>query len=108
MPTDAIIRRSQKWVDLYIKVTPNSSRDEITGIVKTGDNNYRLAVKIRAVPEKGKANKAVIAFFAKAMRLPKSAFMVSSGSTARQKTLRIEGNPQIIVEKLATLIIADR
>ncbi|MCP4072547.1 MAG: DUF167 domain-containing protein [Hyphomicrobiales bacterium] len=101
------MRRSENWVDLFVKVTPNSSRDQIIGIVATGDNEYRLAVKIRAVAEKGKANKAVIAFLARAMHLPKSAFMITSGSTARQKTIRIEGDPHFVVGTLCELINAD-
>ena len=50
-----------------------------------------MRVRVTAQPEKGKANKAVTALLAKALRLPKSSFAVIAGETARDKTIRVDG-----------------
>lgn len=46
---------------------------------------------MRAVPEDGKANAALIALIAKAFGVAKSKVSVTRGHTARLKTLEIEG-----------------
>ncbi len=51
-----------------------------------------LRVRVKAVPEKGKATAAVIALLAKALGVPKSAITLTSGDTARLKTLAILGD----------------
>ena len=78
---------------LSVRVTPRSSRDEVTGLHTAADGTVSLAVKVTAVPDKGKANKAVIETLARACRLPKSAFSLVSGETDRSKTLLVTGNP---------------
>jgi uncharacterized protein len=51
-----------------------------------------LRVRVSAVPDKGKANAAVVALLARAFDVPKSAVSLVSGETARQKTLAIAGD----------------
>ena len=96
----SILRRSDDHIDLFVRVTPNGSRDEITGIVDCGEGEYRLALKVCAVPEKGKANKAVIKLLAKRLQVPKSSITVTGGAATRQKTLRIMGDADGIVSAL--------
>lgn len=52
-----------------------------------------LKVRVRAVPEKGKANKAVEVVLAKALGLPKSAVRVVTGETSRIKGVDIDTEP---------------
>jgi len=51
-----------------------------------------LRIRVTAVPDKGKANAAVIALLAARLDLPKSALSVVSGETARFKTLALAGD----------------
>lgn len=78
---------------LSVRVTPKSSRDEVTGLHTAADGAVSLAVKVTAAPDKGRANKAVIETLARASGLPKSAFELVSGGTDRNKTLLVTGNP---------------
>jgi uncharacterized protein YggU (UPF0235/DUF167 family) len=55
------------------------------------------------VPDKGKANTAVVTLLAKALDVPKSAIAVTSGETARLKTVRIAGDPGALITALAKL-----
>lgn len=77
---------------LCVRVTPKSSRDEVTGLHEAADGTVSLAVKVTAVPDKGRANKAVIETLAKACRMPKSAFALVAGDTERNKTILVTGN----------------
>ena len=80
------------WL-LSVRVTPKSSRNDVTGIHTAADGAVSLAVKVTAPPDKGKANKAVIETLAKVSGLPKSVFSIVSGETDRSKTLLVTGNP---------------
>ncbi len=53
-----------------------------------------------AVPEDGKANKALIALLSKTVKIPKSSIKFISGETSRKKILRLEGEPEEIILKL--------
>ncbi len=72
---------------LTVRVTPNSSADKIEGLAEDDAGGVYLKVRVRAVPEKGAANKAVCRLIAKALGLPKSAVRVDSGDTARLKQI---------------------
>jgi uncharacterized protein YggU (UPF0235/DUF167 family) len=61
-----------------------------------------LKVRIRAAPEKGKANAAIEALLAAALGVPRSAVSVEKGETRRIKTVRIAAGPSI-GQALATL-----
>jgi uncharacterized protein (TIGR00251 family) len=73
-------------VSLSVHVQPKASRTRIAGL--HGD-----AVKlcITSPPVDGKANAAVIAFFAKLFKIPKAAVVIASGETSRDKRLVLTG-----------------
>jgi uncharacterized protein (TIGR00251 family) len=73
-------------VRLQLKVAPKSGRNAISGWM--GDT---LKVSVTAVPERGKANEAVIELLADALRVPKSAIQVVRGASSSQKLVQIEG-----------------
>ena len=77
---------------LRLRVTPNAGRDAIEGYETLADGTEVLRIRVSAVPDKGKANAAVIALLAKSLRLPKSSITVTAGETARLKTIRIDAD----------------
>lgn len=85
-------RASRDGIVLSIRVTPKSSRNEVTGLHTAADGAVSLAVKVSAPPDNGKANRAVIEVLAKAFGLPKSAFALVSGETSRDKVVSVAGN----------------
>ena len=80
---------------LNIKVLPNASKNSIEGW-----ENERLRIRIRGVPEKGKANENLIAFLAKEFGISKSQIKILSGHTSRLKRLEIEGISEEQLKKL--------
>lgn len=77
---------------LTVRVTPKASADEIQGPVQDDAGRAYLKLKVRAVPENGKANRAVEKLLAKALGLPKSAVRVVTGETSRIKGVDIDDN----------------
>ena len=67
-----------------IKVIPKSSKNEIVGESK----NY-LKIKLRAVPEKGKANTKLIKLLAKHFKTTKSNINIIKGETNKNKIVEI-------------------
>jgi uncharacterized protein YggU (UPF0235/DUF167 family) len=72
----------------------------IEGVERRDDGSVVLRVRVKAVPDKGKANTAVIALLAKALGVPKSRISVTVGETARLKTVAIDGDGKDLAESL--------
>ncbi|MBX5169413.1 MULTISPECIES: DUF167 domain-containing protein [unclassified Rhizobium] len=88
---------------LAVRLTPNGGRDAIDGIEADGKGETHLKARVTAVPEKGKANKALIRLVAGSLRIPQTSVSLISGDTARKKILRIEGDPEDLAKKLEML-----
>lgn len=88
---------------LHISLTPKSSRDEIGAIVE-GASGLVLKAKVRAIPDKGMANQALIKLLSKSFRLPKTSFEITSGSRSRLKIVKISGDFKEISKTLETCV----
>lgn len=86
-----------------MRLTPKSAGDEIGAMERLADGRMVLKVKVRALPQEGLANEALIRLFAKALRLPSSAIRLETGSTGRLKTLSLSGDPDLLELALTTL-----
>ncbi|MBP1887730.1 DUF167 domain-containing protein [Sinorhizobium mexicanum] len=91
-------------VRLTVRLTPNGGRDTIDGFESAADGEEYLKVRVRAVPEKGKANQALIALLAKQFGIAKNRIALVSGDTQRKKILRIEADPEDIIKRLAEIV----
>ena len=96
-------RLSPTGLSLFVRATPNSGRDVIEGVQQRDDGSAVLRVRVKAVPDKGRANAAVIALLARALGVPRSAITVSHGETARLKTLAVLGDSTALVAALETV-----
>lgn len=73
-------------VRLTLKIVPGASHDKVVG--RLGD---ALKLRVRAQPERGKANAAVIALLAQYLQVPESSISIVSGHTASSKIVEIIG-----------------
>jgi len=73
---------------IAIRVQPRAGRDEIAG-----ERDGAILVRVKAPPEGGRANKAVIKLLAKRLGVPQSAVEVARGAAARDKLIRVDGLP---------------
>lgn len=77
---------------------PNAGRDSLEEIATLADGTTVLKLRIKAQPEDGRANKAAIALLAKLSGLSKSSFSVTSGATARTKTILLSASPDRVID----------
>ena len=87
MSDPSFLRRNMNGVTIELRVQPRARR---TALELVGG---ALKAAVTAPPEDGKANDAVIALLAEQWRLPKSAFAVIKGASARTKTVSVSGEP---------------
>lgn len=80
-----------------VHVVPGSSRSEIAG-----SHNDSLRVRVAARPVEGAANEELIQLLAKTFRVSKSSVRIVSGARGRAKQVSIDGEPQTVVEVLAS------
>jgi uncharacterized protein (TIGR00251 family) len=85
-------------VRLRIRVTPRAGRTARAGVVDV-DGRPALAIRLAAPPVDGAANKALLAFLAAALRMPKSKMRIVSGETGRLKLVAIVGLPVEAVQE---------
>jgi uncharacterized protein YggU (UPF0235/DUF167 family) len=71
----------------------------------SADRKAHLRARVRAVPEKGKANKALIKLLAKSAGLPASAFDIASGHTARIKSVTVEAAAGKLCHRLESALV---
>lgn len=86
-------------VVLRVKALPGSKRDEVRGV-----DGGALKVAVAAPPEKGRANKALLAVLAEFFGVPRRDVVIISGEASRDKRVEVAGVTVVQVEeKLAQL-----
>ncbi|PHR17694.1 MAG: hypothetical protein COA37_21920 [Hoeflea sp.] len=90
-------------VELSVRLTPSASLDAIDGLVEDAAGMVRLKARVRAVAEKNKANRALEKLIAKKLKTAKTAVRVVSGETSRSKIIRVEGDPDDLLQALEAL-----
>ncbi len=72
-----------------VRVTPKASSNRIT-VDLQDDGSTVVRIYVTAVPENGKANRAVIKLLAKEMGVPQSSLSVTKGIRARDKLIMVQ------------------
>ena len=86
-----------------VRLTPKASRNIIEGLREDAAGGQVLAVKVTAVPEKGKANASLEKLLAKALGVAGGRVEVIGGATSRNKDVLVRGEPReiaVLLEKL--------
>jgi uncharacterized protein (TIGR00251 family) len=89
-------RREADGIILAIRLTPRANRDSVDGVGTLADGQRVALARVRAVPEDGAANAALVALVAKTFGRPKSAVTLLRGATQRVKHIRIAGAPDAL------------
>jgi uncharacterized protein YggU (UPF0235/DUF167 family) len=77
---------------MLVRVSPKSSREGVDGVQETAQGQA-FTVRVRAVAEKGEANRAVEQVVAAWLGVARSNVSVSAGGKSRVKTVEIAGDP---------------
>ncbi len=89
---------------ILVRVTPKRASDTIEGVGALADGRAVLKLRVRAVPEDGRANAAAVKLIAKALGLAPSAVSIVAGATARLKTPSVAGAGAAEVKALRGLL----
>jgi uncharacterized protein len=79
------VKEIDSGVEFNVLAKPKAGRNEISGF-----HDGAVRISVTAVPEKGKANSAIIKILTKVLKVPASNISILSGDTSRQKRVRIE------------------
>ncbi len=81
---------------LKLHLTPGARREGIGGW-----QGGALRLRVRARPEKGRANEAALRLLADRLGLPRAALSIIRGATSRDKLVQVDGLSEV---KLRTLL----
>lgn len=81
---------------IWVRVKPRARRD---GIVGWNEEGY-LEIELRALPQKGEANRSCCRVLARALGIPASGIRLDKGQTSPHKKLVVEGVSRPEVERL--------
>lgn len=89
---------------LFVRLTPRAAQEALGGVATSGETAH-LHASVRALPEKGAANAALMRLLAGQLGLPQSAIRLARGASARYKAIEIAGDPRVLTQKLARLCL---
>ena len=87
-----MLKETADGILLTLKIVPNSSKNEIV------HEDEFVKVKVTAQPIENKANKALIEFLSKNLKVPKSCIQIVKGETSKEKTVFIKTNDSEKIE----------
>jgi len=92
--SDLKITKLENGIKFCVKVLPNSSKCELSGIL-----DGILRIKLDVPPIDGKANEKCVKFLAKLLEVPKTSISIISGEKGRNKVLFIKGDADKLEQK---------
>jgi uncharacterized protein (TIGR00251 family) len=87
-------------VTAAVRLTPGAKTEAWHGLMEVEDGKQALKISVRAVPEDGKANEALLAFLADAWGVPRNSLSLLSGATSRRKTVLVTGKTDMLLPQL--------
>src|SRR5687767_10121306 len=92
-------RATADGIVLAVRLTPKSGADAVTGFEALGDGRLVLKARVRAAPEKGKANAALAELIADWLGAPKSRAELVTGGKSRLKQILVRGDAAMLMER---------
>ncbi len=81
---------------IAVRVQPRASRNRVEGV-----HGGRVKIRLTAPPVEGAANKALVAFLADVLDVPRRSIAIVQGHRGREKVVEVEGlAPQEVSARL--------
>ena len=93
-------REVEGGAELTVRLTPRAARDGLEAPEQGADGRFYLRARVRAVPEDGKANAALVKLIAEAAGVAKSNVEIRTGATSRMKTLFCRGEAERLIRAI--------
>lgn len=84
-----------------IRLWPGARSNRLIEVAASAEGGQVLKARVTAPPEVGRANEALLQLLARAWRLPRRDLSIVAGSTSRNKTVRVAGDPRRLMEQVA-------
>jgi uncharacterized protein YggU (UPF0235/DUF167 family) len=94
-PRADLWRRGKSGIELNARVIPRSSKDVVEGVDETAQGPA-LRVRVRAIPDRGEANRSVERVVADWLGVPRTSVTVIAGTASRAKRIGVIGDPDIV------------
>jgi len=82
--TAPVYRVAQGGIHLSVYIQPRAARNQIAGL-----HDGALKVRITAPPVEGRANREIIKFLSKTLKIAKTRITIRQGQTGRKKLIHI-------------------
>ena len=87
-------------IRIRVVAHPGARHDAVEGLRAEADGGVALRVAVRAAPERGKANEAVIRLLAREWGIPRRSLRLVSGAGDRRKSFHLSGEPKALLAHL--------
>ena len=91
-------------VRVCVRVTPKAARAGIAGVGVDAAGRGFLQVRVTAPAEGGRANAALLKLLAREWSVPRARLAIVAGAKHRLKSVRVAGDPSVLLDRLAHLI----
>jgi uncharacterized protein (TIGR00251 family) len=88
-------------VRVTVRLSPQARAERLIGIAISADGRRVLKASVTAPARDGPANEALLQLLARAWHLPRRDLSIVAGSTSRRKAVRLAGDPQQLIDKIA-------
>ena len=85
---------------ISVRLTPKGGRDSLDGISALADGRNVVKARVRAAPENGEANTALLQLVTKVLGVATSDAVLTAGHTARLKVIDIKGDGPALAARL--------
>jgi len=94
-PAAGLWRKAKSGVEVNVRVIPRASKDAIEGVDVTA-LGPALRIRVRAVPDRGEANRSVERVLAEWLDLPRTSVAVIAGAASRAKRVAVVGDVESV------------
>jgi uncharacterized protein len=101
--SDSPLKLAHDGLRVAIRLSPRAKADRLLAIA-AAEGGRVLKASVTAPAERGLANEALLQLLARAWRLPRRNLSIATGSTSRNKAVRVAGDPRRMIDKITPKI----
>jgi hypothetical protein len=101
MSIEECIKNCDDGVILKIRISPNSAKNQV--II----SDDMIKIKVTAQPIENKANKAVIQYLSKLVKIPKTSISILKGETSKEKTILLKTDDENKKTEIKSILTKD-
>lgn len=98
-----LIHEIEGGIRLAVRLTPKASSDAVGEVIDFGGAPV-LTARVRAVPDKGEANAALLRLIAGWLGIAQGHVSLAGGGKSRLKSVEIKGDPGALIARIEQLL----